>query len=92
MSQATGFWGTPWRVEKRVPDCSERGGSSLIRLNSLTGNHGKDAPPKGACTAIINHNTIYEGLAALSGFSAAGWWENEQYGTVGRMMPPSMPT
>jgi len=49
VSQATGFWSSPGCAGKRVPDCSDWGGYSLIRRGSPTGNHGQDAPPKGVC-------------------------------------------
>ena len=39
------FSRTPGRVEKCMPDCSNRGGSARIRLDSLIGNHGQGAPP-----------------------------------------------
>jgi mRNA interferase HigB len=51
VSRATGFWGSPECAGKRVPDCSDRGGYSLIRQDSPTGNHGQGAPPRGVSHA-----------------------------------------
>jgi hypothetical protein len=47
VSRATGFWGSPECAGKRLPDCSDRSGYSLIRHGGPTESHSQDAPPRG---------------------------------------------